>query len=174
MGGQGKWGRLALTLLILWADVPPSVLADDAPAPVLQVREDPPPPRPSLTLTADPLRVAFGWYGAEVEVALGRWNGLAVGAAWARQGGPAFELSYHLWPLGRGLSGPFVGPVVGVVLAATAAAWREVWLGGELGYQHAWSPFVLGVAAGGVARWSAVAGPGGPAVRLRLKVGWSW
>jgi hypothetical protein len=175
ISGHRRSRGLAVALAVLLGA--PAVGAGDAPAPPLAVPEDPAPPRPSVALAADPLGIAFGHYGLHVEVAVGGPHGLWLMPGWARGAGPALELGYHLWPLGRGLVGPFLGPLGGVVLGSSVSSWQGAWLGGEVGYQHAWSGLLLGVAVGAVARWSreeVTEGRPRAEARVRLALGWVW
>lgn len=170
--------RLAVVLLGATLPLPGAVPAAraDAPAPTLALEADPEPPHPVGALALDPLGLAFGQYGVQLAMALGRWHGLWLAPGWEKGGGPTLQLAYHLLPVGRGLHGPFLGPVVGVGLGSPSDVER-VHLGAEAGYRHVWSQVLVGAAIGGQARWRDAAGQGMRSrgeLRLRLILGWAW
>jgi hypothetical protein len=156
----------------------PAAFAEDAPAPSLSVSHDSGPPRPAFGVTADPVAIATGRYGVQLEALFGGAHGFWVAPAWAWGSGLSLELAYHIWPLARGLSGPFLGPLGGAVLGPSPRGWEAAWLGGEAGYQHVWSGLALGLAVGVVARWEAEGtrqrGQPAAGLRVRLALGWAW
>ncbi|MFW6052168.1 MAG: hypothetical protein ACODAU_13400 [Myxococcota bacterium] len=167
---------LVLGLPAVAAGSPASGPPEEAPAPSLALARDPAPPHPAWGLGLDPLALAFGRYGVHLEVAPARAHALWMAPAWARGEGLSVELGYHLWPVGRGLSGPFLGPVVEVVLAGRSRV-GAVSVAAEAGYQHVWSGLTVGAAVGVAARWDDP-GAQGPVARARLRVrlalGWAW
>jgi hypothetical protein len=122
----------------------------DAEAPSQALASDPAPPIPHLSVTIDPVGMAFAEWTAHFEMAPASAHAFFVEAGY-RDGslsrGIALELGYHLFVLGDGLDGPFVGPSVGAAVTTDRA---EISLFGalEAGWQLALGPFALGFALG--------------------------
>jgi hypothetical protein len=125
--------------------------ADDREAPSLSVRTDPETPHYSIAVTADPVGMFLGDYGARLDVALDRVNAIYVEPRWlgGEVEGLGIELAYRLFPLGEGLSGPFAALAAGVAVALPDDPRVSLWGGVDLGWQWIWQGIVLG-ASGGV------------------------
>jgi hypothetical protein len=168
---------LTFTMLAAPAAAEPLVPRDAA-APDLALDSDPEPPDYVLGVSVDALGLALGTYQAHVEGVLAGAHGLWLASGWldrAQARGVSLEVGYHLWPLGRGLSGPFAGPLAGLVLQRGSGGVAQVTAGGELGYQHVAGGLLAGAAVGGAARWSFAEGTGRDRDwRLRVSLGWAF
>lgn len=148
-------------------------IARDAPPPDQAVRTDPERPAYRLALVADPLGAIRGEYGVGLRRAFGRFQALDLTPAFvAVEGrrGLSLELGYLVFPLGRGLVGPYVETFVGGVFARSGdepqGAFR---VGGELGYLHVLSGGLVGGGFGAAVDREA-ARDGDLAVVLRARV----
>ncbi|MCS6798631.1 MAG: hypothetical protein NZ898_08875 [Myxococcota bacterium] len=158
-----------------------TVRAEDAPAPSLALRTDPDRPTWSVAVSVDPLAGWLGVWGIRAEIAAGSAHVVTGWLAWVsgdERGQAELEAGYRLFPLGRGLEGPFVGPVVGARLLEPGTMRLLPWVGADLGGQVVWEGLLLGgrvgleVSRGPRAQgWTLGTSVG---VRGGLALGWAW
>lgn len=124
------------------------VLGHDAPPPDQSVRTDPERPTYRLAVLGDPLGAVRGEYGIGVRRAFGRFQALDLTPAFVAvdgRRGLSLELGYLVFPLGRGLVGPYVEAFVGGLFARVGDQPRGgLRFGGELGYVHVLSGVLVG------------------------------
>ena len=126
----------------------PAAQADEPP-PSQELRTDPGRPTTRVSIALDPIALYRKQIGVELDVALGRWQSLALVPALFRgegDNGLGLEVAYRLRPFGHALDGLFLQASVGLV------GWRrepkERWF--QVGV---FSGFVLGGSFGVVHRW---------------------
>ena len=131
-------------------------------------------PDRSVAAFVDPFEFAMGVFGAEVDVAVGRYLAIAGQAAVVRRAGSsdaALGVGVLAYPLGEPFRGLYLGPRATYARSLTAPPWQvgdradSAAVGGLAGWQWTWE-YGLSIRAGGgaLARFGAASNQPGVSV----------